>query len=75
MQQELKELQERTTRSEGDWAAKEAQQMSQQQLLEERVGDLTKQNTVLHEEAEKVSRCCGRGGEDGRPHQTKHSAA
>jgi len=54
VQQELKELQERLTRSEGSWAEKGAEFAYQQKLLEERVGDLTKQNDVLHDEADKV---------------------
>jgi hypothetical protein len=54
VQQELKELRDRTSKSEEGWAEKEQQLASQHQLLEERVGDLTRQNDVLHEEAEKV---------------------
>ncbi len=54
VQQELKGLQEHTTSCEEGWVTKETQLASQQQMLAERVGDLTRQNNVLHEEAEKV---------------------
>lgn len=54
VQQEVKELQERLSSSEVAWVEKELQLDSQRQRLEERLEDLTKQNDVLHAEAEKV---------------------
>lgn len=54
MQQELKERHERLTSCEVVWADKEVQLDNQRQRLEERLEDLTKQNDVLHTEAEKV---------------------
>lgn len=60
VRQELKELQESTAKCEEGRLEKETQMASQQQMLEERVGNLARQNDVLHEEAERVSWAEGR---------------
>lgn len=54
VQQELNELQERSSWSAEAWAEKEMQLESRQQMLDERVDSLTRQNQLLHSEAEKV---------------------
>ena len=51
---ESKELQERLTNAEQSWKEKETEWDKQQKMLEERVESLTQQNSMLHEEAEKV---------------------
>ncbi len=54
LQQEGKELEERLRKSEESWAEKEIRLEQQGKMLEERVEDLTHQNDLLHQEAEKV---------------------
>ena len=47
-------MKEQLARAELSWTEKETHLSSQHEILDERVETLTKQNNMLHEEAEKV---------------------